>query len=165
MPSKSTVYITVVCVICLFFIFFAPQRSPSQRAGNARDAIHLEPPLYWISLLTDQACKKDISSGTKTKTIMMIKKKKKKGKKNTCAICAGGNGTHREQILLEQCKPMRLCNPRVQVQNHYIKRKKLKRWQHARPLALTCTANKSNSSRSLSNAAQGIIDVYLTWTT
>lgn len=33
--------------------------------GDARDAIHLEPPLYWISLLADQACKKDISSALK----------------------------------------------------------------------------------------------------
>lgn len=34
---------------------------------NARDAIHLEPPLYWISPEADQACKKDISLALKQK--------------------------------------------------------------------------------------------------
>lgn len=35
--------------------------------ANARDAIHLEPPLYWISLQADQACKEDISLALKQK--------------------------------------------------------------------------------------------------
>lgn len=50
--------------------------------GRGVDAIHLEPPLYWISPRADQACKKDISLALKQKkTIMMIKK--------TCSTCVG----------------------------------------------------------------------------
>lgn len=57
--------INPILLLSVWFVYFALEYSFSRKGGNARDAIHLEPPLYWISLLADQACKKDISSALK----------------------------------------------------------------------------------------------------
>lgn len=76
MPSKSSLYYRCRCDLFILpknfsFSFFSACSFRSR--GNAQDAIHLEPQLYWISPLVDQACKEDISPCTKIKIITMIK--------------------------------------------------------------------------------------------
>lgn len=68
--------INPILQLSVWFVYFVLERSFSgvgvggvDGGGgvNARDAIHLEPPLYWISPQADQACKKDISLALKQK--------------------------------------------------------------------------------------------------